>query len=49
MESYDKYFAPLSLGRIKLKRGSGQLTLRALDIPGVQAMDFRLLMLTRVP
>jgi hypothetical protein len=49
MESYDKYFRPLPLGRIKLTEGSGQLTLRALDIPGAQAMDFRLLMLTRAP
>ena len=47
MESYDKYFQSLPLGRIKLKKGSGQLTLRALDIPGSQVMDFRLLMLTR--
>ncbi len=47
MESYDKYFQALPLGRIKLKKGAGQLTLRALDIPGAQVMDFRLLMLTR--
>ncbi len=47
IESYDKYFKPLPLGRIKLKKGKGLLTLRALNIPGAQVMDFRLLMLTR--
>lgn len=47
MESYEKYFGSLPLGRIKLKKGSGHLALRALDIPGAQVMDFRLLMLTR--
>ncbi|MDP6444754.1 MAG: sulfatase-like hydrolase/transferase [Pirellulaceae bacterium] len=47
-ESYVKYFKPWKLGRITLPRGRGQLALRALEIPGGQAMEFRLLMLRRV-
>ena len=47
-ESYVKDFKPLSLGKIELKKGRGELTLKATDIPGSQVMDFRLLMLTRV-
>ena len=47
-ESYVKDFRPLRLGRIQLEKGRGQLTLRAIKIPGKQVMDFRLLMLTRL-
>ena len=47
-ESYVKDFRPLKLGTIKLSKGPGKLTLRALDIPASAVMDFRLLMLTRV-
>ena len=47
-ESYVKDFKPLRLGRMRLQRGRGTLTLRALDIPGSQVMDFRLLMFKRV-
>jgi hypothetical protein len=47
-ESYVKDFKPLRLGTLHLKKGSGQLTLKALDIPGSQVMDFRLLMFTRL-
>ncbi len=47
-ESYVKDFKPLSLGTIDLKKGRGELKLRALKKPGKQVMDFRLLMLTRV-
>ena len=47
-ESYVKTFKALKLGQIKLTKGTGVLTLRALKIPGSQVMDFRLLMLTRV-
>ncbi len=36
------------MGRIKLKKGDGDLTLSALKIPGAAALDFRLLFLTRV-
>jgi hypothetical protein len=38
----------LKAGTIALTQGPGQLVLRALDIPGRQVMDCRLLMLTRV-
>jgi arylsulfatase A-like enzyme len=48
MESYVKDFKALKLGRLQLAKGKGQLTLRAAEIPGDQAMDFRLMMLTRV-
>ena len=47
-ESYVKDFRPLRLGTIELKKGRGELTLRATKIPGSQAMDFRLLMFARV-
>ena len=49
IESYVKPFKPMRLGVIRLQKGSGQLKLRATKIPGSQAIDFRLLMLTRVP
>jgi len=48
MESYVKDFKPLKLGTIRLGKGTGELTLRALEIPGSQVMDFRLMMLERV-
>ncbi|MCG8583816.1 MAG: arylsulfatase [Pirellulales bacterium] len=47
IESYVKDFRPMSLGRIKLKKGQGSLTLRALKVPGNQVMDMRLVMLRR--
>jgi len=47
-ESLVKNFVPMSLGSIHLAKGTGTLTLRALDIPGDQAMDFRLLTLKKV-
>ena len=43
-----KAFRPLDLGVIRLSKTAGTLTLRALEIPGSQAMDFRLLVLTRL-
>jgi arylsulfatase A-like enzyme len=46
-ESYVKNFHPLKLGTIRLEKGKGELTLRALTKPGSQVMDFRLIMLTR--
>ena len=46
-ESYVKDFRPLKLGTIDFKKGQGTLTLKALDKPGSQVMEFRLLMLTR--
>ncbi len=48
MESYVKDFEPMKLGTIRLERGRGELSLRATENPGTQAMDFRLLMFTRV-
>ncbi len=42
-----KYFKSLKLGTMRLEKGKGELTLRALKIPGSQVMDFRLIMLTR--
>lgn len=49
MESYVKPFKPMRLGVMELRKGTGRLKLRATKIPGSQAIDFRLLMLTRVP
>jgi arylsulfatase A-like enzyme len=43
-ESYIKDFKPLKMGTIHLKKGTGLLTLKALEIPGSQVIDFRLLM-----
>jgi hypothetical protein len=47
IESYFKGFKPMSLGTIRLKRGRGPLTLRAVDIPGSQAVEVSTLILTR--
>ncbi len=47
-ESYVKDFKPLKIGTIHLKKGIGTLTLKALEMPGSQVMDFRLMMLKRV-
>ncbi|MCK4958817.1 MAG: N-acetylgalactosamine 6-sulfate sulfatase, partial [Planctomycetes bacterium] len=48
MESYVKEFKRMTLGKIRLKQGKGTLTLRALEMPGSQVMDFRLMLLTRI-
>jgi arylsulfatase A-like enzyme len=48
MESYVKEFRPLKAGTIQLKKGKGTLTLKALEMPGSQVIDFRLMMLKRV-
>jgi hypothetical protein len=48
MESYVKDFKPMKMGIISLKKGQGLLTLKALDVPGSQVMDFRLIMLKRI-
>ena len=47
-ESYVKDFRPMNLGTINLNLGVETLTLKALEIPGTQVMDFRLLMLIRM-
>jgi len=46
-QSYVKDFKPLKVGTIHLEPREGQLTLSALNIPGSQVMDFRLMMLIR--
>ena len=46
-ESYYKDFRPMKMGTIELIKGKGELKLRALKIPGEQAIEFRLLMLHR--
>jgi hypothetical protein len=45
-ESYVKDFQPLRLGVIELPAGRGELTLRALAIPGKQVMEVRQVTLT---
>ncbi len=47
-ESYVKDFKPLNIGLMHLPQGKGTLTLKATDIPGKEAIDFRLMMLKRV-
>tara|TARA_R110002074_G_scaffold167299_1_gene328313 strand:- start:1332 stop:3119 length:1788 start_codon:yes stop_codon:yes gene_type:complete len=48
MESYVKEFKPLNLGVITLMKGSGTLTLKALEMEGSQVGDFRLLQFKRI-
>jgi hypothetical protein len=48
VESYVKDFKAMKLGTIRLEKGRGELTLQATKIPGSQAIDFRLMMFTRV-
>ena len=48
MESYVKDFKPMKLGVLELKKGAGELKLRATKIPGKEAMEFRLLMFRRL-
>jgi hypothetical protein len=45
-ESYVKDFQPLRLGVIELASGRGQLTLRALEVPGRHVMEVRQVTLT---
>ncbi|MCM8536229.1 MAG: arylsulfatase [Lentisphaeraceae bacterium] len=47
-ESYVKDFKRKVIGTIKLDKGPATLTLKALNIPGKQVMDFRLMMLRRL-
>jgi hypothetical protein len=46
-ESYVKDFKPLRVGTMKLPKGRGKLTLRALEIAGKQVADIRYVALTR--
>jgi arylsulfatase A-like enzyme len=48
IESYVKDFKSLNMGSIHLDKGKGRLTLRALEIPGNEAIDFRLMMVKRI-
>ena len=41
-----KEFHPLALGVLRLEKGRGLLTLRAVEIPGASVMDVRLVSLT---
>ena len=41
MESYVKDFKAVSIGEMKLEKGSGQMVLSATEIPGDEAMEFR--------
>ena len=47
-EGFVKRFKNVKMGEIKLEKGTGTLTLKALNIPAKQVMDFRLLMLKRI-
>ncbi len=40
-----KDFKRMTVGSIHLEKGKGSLTIKAVEIPGSQVMDFRLLML----
>ena len=46
-ESYMKDFKPLRMGRLYLPKGTGTLRLRATQLPGPEAIDFRTLLLVR--
>ena len=46
-ESVTKDFRPMTIGKIQLAQGRGQLTLRAKDIPGEQAMEVHSITLRR--
>jgi hypothetical protein len=48
-ESQMKDFRPLKLGTLRLEKGRGPLTLRALEIPGGSVMDVRRVTLTLLP
>lgn len=47
-ESYVKDFRPVSLGVIQLEKGAKGLSLTAIEMPGKQVLDFRLLMFKRL-
>ncbi|WP_396590323.1 arylsulfatase [Allomuricauda sp. R78024] len=48
MESFVKYFKATKMGEISIKKGSGQLSLKAINIPGNSSIDFRLLNFKRL-
>ena len=47
-ESYTQNWKSMTLGTLKLEKGAGELTLKALKIAGGEVMDFRLLLLKRI-
>lgn len=47
-ESYVKDFKAIDMGNIQLTKGKGRLELKALEIPGKEAIEFRLLLLERL-
>ena len=47
MESYVKDFKAMQVGEIYLEKGEATLSLTALDIPGSQVMDLRLIVFTK--
>ncbi len=49
IESYIKDFKPMTVGNIQLEKGSETLTLKATQIKGNAVMDFRLMLLKRLP
>ena len=48
IESYEKDFRAMHTGTMHLNKGKGTLSLKALNIPGSEVMDFRMLMLRSV-
>ena len=48
-ESYVRTFKPMSLGAIRLSTGKQMMHLKAPEIPGEAAIEFRMLMLRRTP
>lgn len=47
-ESYVKDFKPMDLGVMRLEKGRNKLELKAIEVPGSQVMEVRLLMFYRV-
>ncbi len=47
-ESYVKDFRPFKMGRIKLNKAQGTLRLKAIELPGEKAPEFRLMELIRI-
>ena len=48
MESYTKAWKPLKAGQLHLKKGRGTMTLKALEIPGKEALEVRLVTLKKI-
>jgi acetamidase/formamidase len=46
--SYVKDFKPMEIGVMHLRKGQGELVLKAAEMPGDQVMDFRLLLFERL-